>query len=103
MSDKHTPDQPKKKFPFPYIPDKELFKAVMFAWRLKKEHPKEIAISKSANYYKVDPASISTYWDQIEKNEQESDKTYIGELKNAGTSNHNKRRPYIDDDETPYF
>lgn len=51
-----------EKYLMDYIPDKDLFKAIMFARKMIRggERP-QIAITQAAKYYRKDPADVAFY------------------------------------------
>jgi len=54
-----------KKYRMDYIPDKRLFKAVMFARRMMREGKKPaIANSRAAKYYRVSVSDVAQYTGQ---------------------------------------
>ena len=49
----------------PYIKDKQVFKAVMFARVLREEYGAPLAIHKAAKYYKVEEHSVAHYMGKL--------------------------------------
>ena len=51
-----------EKYLMDYIPDKDLFKAIMFARRMIRDGEKpQIAITQAAKYYRKNPADVAFY------------------------------------------
>lgn len=56
---------PKYEYQMDYIPDKNLYKAVMFARKMRRSGTKpQIAIRKAAYYYEVDMSDVAYYMGQ---------------------------------------
>jgi hypothetical protein len=66
MSDQ-IPRRPKgrRRYAMDYIPDKTLFKAVMFALRMMREGtPPPVANTRAADYYRVGVSDVAHYTGQ---------------------------------------
>ncbi len=52
----------RKNYKFSYIPDKTMYKAVMFANKIiRQTHWFNVAVARSAAYYDVDEDELATY------------------------------------------
>lgn len=57
---------PKNKYLMDYIPDKRIYKAVMFARKMTREGTRpQIAIARAAKFYDADPSDIASYMGQV--------------------------------------
>lgn len=71
MMNVNGPSRPQnqRRFPMDYIPDKTLFKAVMFARKMMREGtPPGVANTRAAQYYRVSVSDVAHYTGQVASN-----------------------------------